>query len=564
MLMRTRAGTCAAGLAAAVLSLAVPGSLHGAVDSTRLPLPPPATRASQLIELSLGTPRSTVQGYLVAARAARYADAARYLDLTQIAEPERATKGPLIARELKIVLDQKLWVDPETLSDQPEGDLQDGLKPNRDRVGVIETSRGAFEIALRRTEGAGEGGEWRFSPGTIERVQLIYSEMGYGTLLRLLPDWATRMRVGNMEGWQWIALMLIVLIAALVSRMLTEAIYAVVHRLTRRTEPGFRDRLLDAVRLSVRLASAMGIITVGAFYLRLSIPARSALTKIWIGLIFALAAYTLMRLVDFAAARTLERLQAQGRRSGVSTLFLLKRTLKGVILAVAALALLQNLGLNVTGLLTGFGIAGAAIALAAQKTIENLFGGLVLAADEPVRIGDFCRFGNQQGVVEDIGLRSTRIRTLDRSVVYVPNAEMSSVQIENLALRDRIRLLTTLSLRYETTEEQLAAVLRGVRDMLAKDARVSPEDLRVRFVAFGPYSLDVEVTAYVLTTDLPTFLEIREDLFLRIMKIVRESGTGFAFPSQTLYVARDEGADGGLPGAEPRPGPGTQARSTLP
>jgi MscS family membrane protein len=349
------------------------------------------------------------------------------------------------------------------------------------------------------------------------------------------------MRVGNVQAWQWIALLLLLALGILASQTLTRAVYAAVHLFGRRTEPEFRKRLLESVRLPVRLATTLAVVTLGSLWLHLSVPARRNLGHVGIGLLLALIAYALMKLVDLAVSRTLERLQAQGRRSGVSTLVLLRRCLKGVIVAVAGLALLQNLGFNVTGLLTGFGIAGAAIALAAQKTLENLFAGLVLAADEPVRIGDLCRFGNQQGIVEDIGLRSTRIRTFDRSVIYVPNAEMSTIQIENLAVRDRMRLLTTLSLRYETTQEQLTAVLGGIRELLAKDERVAPEDLRVRFVAFGPYSLDVEVMAYVLTTDFATFLEIREDLYLRIMRIVRESGTGFAFPSQTLYVAPDPG-----------------------
>jgi MscS family membrane protein len=520
------------------LALLFLGGAPAGQDSANRPAP--ASDAASSLS-GLATPRSAVQGYLIAARAARYAEAAHYLELSGIPERDRNTRGPLLARELKIVLDQKLWIDVESLSDLPEGNLDDGLRPDLERIGAIQSPRGVFGIALGRIPGPDGDLEWRFTPGTLERVEILYSEFGYGPLLSLLPDWATRMRVGNVQAWQWIALLLLLALGILASQTLTRAVYAAVHLFGRRTEPEFRKRLLESVRLPVRLATTLAVVTLGSLWLHLSVPARRNLGHVGIGLLLALIAYALMKLVDLAVSRTLERLQAQGRRSGVSTLVLLRRCLKGVIVAVAGLALLQNLGFNVTGLLTGFGIAGAAIALAAQKTLENLFAGLVLAADEPVRIGDLCRFGNQQGIVEDIGLRSTRIRTFDRSVIYVPNAEMSTIQIENLAVRDRMRLLTTLSLRYETTQEQLTAVLGGIRELLAKDERVAPEDLRVRFVAFGPYSLDVEVMAYVLTTDFATFLEIREDLYLRIMRIVRESGTGFAFPSQTLYVAPDPG-----------------------
>jgi small-conductance mechanosensitive channel len=162
-------------------------------------------------------------------------------------------------------------------------------------------------------------------------------------------------------------------------------------------------------------------------------------------------------------------------------------------------------------------------------------------ADKPVRIGDFCRFGDKSGWVEDIGFRSTRIRTLERTVLAVPNAEFSAVQIENLAERDRSRLFATLGLRYETTPDQLRAVLISLRKILIGHPKVASDLLRVRFAAFGASSLDVEVNAYVMTADAMEFQAIREDIFLRFMDAIAEAGTGFAFPSQTVYLSRDRG-----------------------
>ena len=161
--------------------------------------------------------------------------------------------------------------------------------------------------------------------------------------------------------------------------------------------------------------------------------------------------------------------------------------------------------------------------------------------DRPIQVGQFCRYGDKIGTIESIGLRSTRVRSLDRTVVTIPNSEFSSLQLENFAARDRIRFHTVLGLRYETTSDQLRFALVELRRFLLSHPRVNPDPARVRFVGFGAYSLDLEIFAYVDTSDWAEFLAIREDLLLQIMDIVEKSGSGFAFPSQTLYVGKDDG-----------------------
>ena len=200
-------------------------------------------------------------------------------------------------------------------------------------------------------------------------------------------------------------------------------------------------------------------------------------------------------------------------------------------------------GINLTAVVAGLGIGGIAVAFAAQKTIENFFGGLFLVWDKPIRLGDYCKAGEHAGTVEHIGLRSTQIRTLARTVVSIPNGQLSSVSVENFTLRDRFLFKHTLNLRYETTADQLRFVLAGIRELLYRHPKVDSPTARIRFVAFGPSSLDLEIFAYVLETAQEPFLAVQEDLLLRIMDLVESSGSGFAFPSQTLYMARDGGLD---------------------
>jgi MscS family membrane protein len=198
-------------------------------------------------------------------------------------------------------------------------------------------------------------------------------------------------------------------------------------------------------------------------------------------------------------------------------------------------------GVPLTPLLASLGIGGIAIALAVRPTLENIIGGLTLFADRPVRAGDYCRYGDKIGMVENIGLRSTRVRAGDRTLVTIPNAEFSQMQLENFGQRDKMLYRFMLCLRYETTPDQIRFVLAKVREMLLGHPRVENKRLRVRFRAFGVYSLNIEVYAFVSTRDRSEYMGIQEDMNLRIIDIVAEAGTGFAFPSQTTYLRRDTG-----------------------
>jgi MscS family membrane protein len=234
-------------------------------------------------------------------------------------------------------------------------------------------------------------------------------------------------------------------------------------------------------------------------------------------------------------------LERRGELGGKSLVPMGRRITKAFLLVLAALSLLQNLGFNVASLLAGLGIGGLAIALAAQKTLENVFGGFVVIADRPVGIGDFCRVGEHMGTVEDIGMRSSRIRTLDRTIVTIPNAEFSTARIENYAVRDRMRLALTLQVGYDTSPDQMRYLLVELRRMLYAHPKTLADPCRVRFVNFGAHSLDIEIFVFIDTRDFNEFTGVREDIFLRIMDIVDAGGAYFAYPSQTLYLGRDAG-----------------------
>ena len=198
---------------------------------------------------------------------------------------------------------------------------------------------------------------------------------------------------------------------------------------------------------------------------------------------------------------------------------------------------------RMTTALAGVGLGGIAIALGAQKTLENLFGGISILSDESLRVGDTCVIGTRVGTVEDISLRSVRIRTVERTELSIPSGTLATMSIENLSRRDKVLFNTTFGLRYETTVDQLRYVLAGVRRMLYEHPKVETVSARIRFAGFGASSLDTEIFCYVLTEDYSEFLAIREDLLLRVMEVVTAAGSAFALPARTIYQTSDPGVD---------------------
>jgi MscS family membrane protein len=206
------------------------------------------------------------------------------------------------------------------------------------------------------------------------------------------------------------------------------------------------------------------------------------------------------------------------------------------VIAMGLLAALAALGIPVNSVLAGLGIGGIAIAFAAQKTVENFFGAISIGVDQPLRVADYVRVGGVEGTVEKIGLRSTRIRTLDRTLVTIPNGKLADMQIETFAERDRIRLAATLALQYGATAAQLREVVSGIEALLRAHPKIWPETVVVRFLAFTDSSLSIELMAWFQTTDVTEFREIRQEVLLGVMEAVERCGASFAFPTRTVHL----------------------------
>jgi len=540
----------APGLALALLLALVPsGGARGQTPEPVRPTPGPERLAEEDLAKPMGppdpfnrgTPRGALYGFAAACRTSDYARAAEYLDLRRL-PPEERERGAEIARKLRAALGRVLAVDYTSFSDRNEGFTDDGLPAWQDELGVIETREGPVTLLFQRVPREGDGVRiWKISSSTVARYAEFYEEFGPGWLEAWLPPVFFEARFLRLELSHWLGMFALAIGGWLASLMLAGTVVRVLGRFLMRRGRALDEPIVRVVRGPVRLALTILAFSLGRRHLALDLPVEVFLSGLERLLWVVATAWLAFRCIDLGALGLRIRAERRGNPGLVPALVPLQRVTKVLVVAIGVLAVLATLGVNITAAVAGLGVGGIAVALAAQKTIENLFGGVSLFADQPVRIGDFFRYGDQVGTVEEIGLRSTRVRTLDRTVVTIPNAEFSSLRLENFARRDRMRLWTMIGVRYETTADQLRYLLVRLREILLAHPRVTDDPARVRFVGFGAYSLDLEVFAYVDTSDWSEFLGIREDVYLRFMDAVKEAGTGFAFPSSTTYVGRDEG-----------------------
>jgi small-conductance mechanosensitive channel len=418
---------------------------------------------------------------------------------------------------------------------------------------------GEGDIVIASVPSGNESFEWRFSVETLHRLRHLYAAMedmpvvpGAREITHASTYFAVRdglrsrlpgllHRLGPAEGWQWLSLLLLLMISYGVAAAIT---FGILWSLRRRSSwaaafstQRARRRLVWPLRLTlIGLSLYFGLQVLGLPEL-LSGPLRNLAATLSI----IVGVWLTYRGLGLAADYSGLVVGTTGNQAILTSLTF--GLLRITVVVAGILLVAQVWSLPYASVLAGLGIGGLAVALAAQPTLQNMIAGFTLFADSPLSVGDFCRYGDKLGTLEKIGLRSTRIRSLDRTVVTIPNSEFANLQLENFARRDRILLRTIIELRYETTPDQLRFVLAELRRLLLGHPRVHPDPARVRFLELGPHSLNVEVFAYVATFDWNDYLAIREDLFLRVMEIVRQSGTGFAFPTQVNYLARDPGND---------------------
>jgi MscS family membrane protein len=455
---------------------------------------------------------------------------------------KRLSQGDELATKLKVVMDRAFTGNLRRISSQPEGTPQEDIPLDRQRVGVLSAGEVEADLDLVRVSDPGGARIWLFSSETLSKVPDLYDQLQVRQAESRLPGFLVRNQLLGMPIWQWLSILIGVPLAAGAGWLALQSL-ALLRYLWWRDRSQPRKVVWSAISNPIWLVLGAGIHSILVRYVRLPLLQRHYY-QIAIGIVFIIGFnWLLWRILQQMTRHVRARALYGGRRGAASLMLLGERILKVMIFILAIFLILSTLGFNMTTALAGLGIGGIAIAFAAQKTLENLFGGVSLLGDDVILIGDVCRFGDRVGTVEDISLRSTRIRTPDRTELSIPNGSLATMNVENLSRRDKILFNTKLGLRYETSADQLRYVLAQIRRLFYEHPKVETDGARIRFIGYDNSSLTLEVFCYVLTRDGAEFLAIQEDLLLRIMDIVEASGTGFAFPSRTLYLGRDSGLD---------------------
>ncbi len=525
----------------------------GAQDAT-----PPAPSVA-VTAVKTDTPRDTMATFMDAmddyvrgvreedlALQARIDNAIRTLNLEHVSAVTRDEVGRKAAILLKEVIDRSVVIEESRIPDTAE----------EARWRLKDT-----EISVSKVEGGERSGEYLFSPDTVQRAELLYERVRNRPYLagttrgaeyrepwmrNLLPQWG-QIAIAGIALWQWLGLFAVILLG-LTMRAIVSGLGRIVLKLTEKTDNDWDNRIVRSLRGPLALLASCGLWYGTLHLLNFTGPALVILTVAIRSLFFAAVIWTSYRLAGVMG----DFLAAMSARSATPLddhlLRLISRTLKVFVVVFGALVAAQNLGVQVFSLLAGLGLGGLALALAAQDTLSNLFASTHIMIDRPFRVGHWIKSGDDEGVVEDIGFRSTRVRTFYNSLISIPNSRLANQNIDNMGLRRYRRVKTTVGVTYDTPPDKLERFVEGMRKAIEGHPTVVNSPIYVVFNDFGPSSLDIMVYFFLRAPDWNTELTERQAVLFKIVRLAHELGVEFAFPTQTLHIASMPPQDG-LPAA---------------
>ncbi len=433
-----------------------------------------------------------------------------------------------LAVELRKVLDAKgLLVQYDRIPNNPN--YSDSLSGLQQYILFDELP----EVYLTKS-----GDEWLFSKSTIEQIPLLYQDTFSSlieALLNKLPEWAKTEWLG-LETWQYIAVFCWLLLGFVLRKAFEYILDNYIRRFAQKTSFTWDDDLVDGIErpagfifmLFFWLATFTNLqlsVTVN-FYLSNGFEIGLSVGFIWL---FYNLSDVFSKYLGVLTSKTESKLDDQ-------LVPLIRKTLRFFVIVMGIILILQNNGYNVASLIAGLGIGGLAVALAARDTLANFFGSITIFVDKPFRIGDWIKVNSIEGTVEEVGFRSTRIRTFYNSLVSVPNSIVSTNDIDNLGMREYRRLKTVLNLTYSTSPKQMEAFVEGIKAIVKSNGHFRQDFYEVHFNSFGAHSLDVLVYVFFKVPDWSTELQQRHNFLLEVLKLAREVGVEFAFPTQTLHV----------------------------
>jgi MscS family membrane protein len=410
---------------------------------------------------------------------------------------------------------------------------------------VLEVGNTTADLILVRVDDPASGKIWLVSKETVANIPKLYAQMeseGPTRTNRILPAALTGRRLLGMSLAQWLGWLVSVPISWFLAWLLVLLLSAPRRGWYKLRKLPFTTIWETPLGMPLRCIIAILMHSLFVYLLEPPLLYRFYYFRFTAALLVASSAWLVSRIIDRGFHHAVQRTRSH-RKGGESILVLMQRITRIAIVILALVAASAVFGLDVKTALAGLGIGGLAIALAAQKSLENLIGGVSLLMDKAVQVGDFCRIGDRVGTVEDIGLRSLKMRTLDQNLLVVPNGALAQMQFENMRARAKLLINQNFSLRIETRVEQLRFVLDSVKGMLDEHPAIESGSSRVRVIGFAGSAFELELFAFGKTGDWTEFTAIRQDVILKLTEIVEAAGTRFAAPTRLTYLSRDAGLD---------------------
>ena len=481
--------------------------------------------------LGRDTPRSSFTGFLKLTEKFDFETAAEFIDLRNLPHGTRQYSGEELARKLDFVIQRGMKTNPSQLSNKTTGQVVDGLPEYLDELGPVVTDEGELVLLLQRVPGPDESFIWKVSNKSVAELPKLYDYFSY-------PDWIEKIRekfpedIGFMgiELFKWVIVLGIVFLS-------TPGLWLlgfILSRLFTRSDSILRPEVQKLFTWPLIL---LGFIFIGGHLLReLGLGATAQAVFETKTLMTFVVVWILFLLIDLARAKRRQTFIAQGRSDAHILGRPMANALKLLVLLVAMLVWLHNTGINITTLLAGLGVGGVALALALQKPIEDLLGAVSIYSQQPIVTGDLCKYGNVLGRIEEIGLRTTRIRTLNNTLVSIPNCIIAHGAIENYSAREKMLYHPELPLRYDTSGEQMQAIINGIDKLAKSQEKVIEKSVRIRFTEFAENAMIIKARIYIDTDNFSDYLAVVGNLNLGIMEVVQAADAHFAQGAKTIML----------------------------
>jgi len=367
--------------------------------------------------------------------------------------------------------------------------------------------------------------------------------MDWAAFWDMVQEFMTTRQLLGLDAWRIVGALVVMLVIYLARKYILGIVMGFLARLSKRTSAQWDDKLFEALKPPI--GAVLQVLNIYAALAILNLPRHptnyDAMAD-W-GLVVALiiiGGWALTRSVSLAT-HFLTKLTSKTQSPLDDRLVpFVDRVLRVSIVIIAGLMVLQESGVQIAGILAGLGIGGLAVALAAKDTLANVFGTITIVADYPFDIGDWIKTNDVEGTVEDIGFRSTKVRTFGNSLVAVPNAKLAGSAIENFSRMFKRRISFRIGVTYETTPDQMREALARVRDVLRNHDEIRQDFWLVYFTDFADSALEIMVYCFSKTTVWAEFLAVRESLNLQLMQTLDEIGVEFAFPSRAVYMRQND------------------------